>query len=99
MPDKPSERSMPYYVYPATELANAESSPAFIVAADDDPTVNAEQSARFYLALHKAKVPVELHLFRNGGHGFAIRKTQALPLAEWTLQCLAWMRASGFVPR
>ncbi|MFT3735005.1 MAG: alpha/beta hydrolase [Rhodocyclaceae bacterium] len=96
---KTPERLMPYYTYPATTLADADSSPAFIVAADDDPTVNAEQSARFYLALHKAKVPAELHLYRNGGHGFAIRKTQALPLAEWTLQCLAWMRATGFVPR
>jgi acetyl esterase/lipase len=99
MPDKPSERSMPYYAYPAAELVDAESSQTFIVAADDDTTVNAEQSARFYLALHKAKVPSELHLFRNGNHGFAIRKTQGLPIAEWTLQCLAWMRASGFVPR
>ncbi|HSD40013.1 MAG TPA: alpha/beta hydrolase [Rhodocyclaceae bacterium] len=98
-PEKISERVMPYFEYPATELGDQDSSQAFIVAADDDTTVNAEQSARLYMALHKAKVPTELHLFRNGNHGFAIRKTQALPLAEWTLQCLAWMRASGFVPR
>lgn len=99
MPDKANERQMIYFEYPATDLADSDSSQAFIVAADDDTTVNAEQSARFYLALHKAKVPAELHLYRNGNHGFAIRKTQALPVAEWTHQCLEWMRATGFVPR
>jgi acetyl esterase/lipase len=93
-----SERHMPYYEYPAIAMADKDSSPAFIVAANDDTTVNASQSARFYLALHDAKVPAELHIFRDGNHGFAIRKTNALPIAEWTQQCLAWMRASGFVP-
>lgn len=99
LPEKTDERQMPYFEYPATSLADADSSPSFIVAADDDTTVNAEQSARFYIALHKAKVPAELHLYRNGNHGFAIRKTQALPIAGWTHQCLEWMRAIGFVPR
>lgn len=99
LPEKADERQMPYFEYPATSLADADSSPAFIVAADDDTTVNAEQSARFYIALHKARVPAELHLYRHGNHGFAIRKTQALPVAGWTHQCLEWMRAIGFVPR
>lgn len=99
LPEKPGEHAMIYREYAIPPMVTSESSPAFIVAADDDPTVNAEQSARIYLALHAAKVPAELHLFRNGGHGFAIRKTQALPVAEWTLQCLAWLRATGIVPR
>lgn len=97
--DRLPERAIPLFAYPTPALAAADSSPAFIVAADDDATVNAEQSARLYIALHKARVPSELHLYRNGGHGFAIRKTQGLPVAAWTLQCLAWMGSQGFVPR
>lgn len=74
------------------------SSPAFIVAAQDDATVNAAQSARFYLALQEEGVGSELHIFRIGGHGFAIRKTKNLPVAAWTGLCEKWMIEQSFLP-
>ncbi|GAB2896416.1 alpha/beta hydrolase [Uliginosibacterium flavum] len=97
LPAKASEGALAIHDYPAVPAAD--SSPAFIVAADDDPKVNTEQSARFYAALHNAKVPAELHIYRGGDHGFALRKNNALPVADWARQSLEWMRASGFVPR
>lgn len=88
-------------VYGAMDLGEVppDTPPAFIVAADNDSTVTSERSARFYIALRQAQVRAELHIYRDGGHGFAIRKTNGLPVAEWTQQCLAWMRMTGFVPR
>jgi acetyl esterase/lipase len=46
--------------------------PTFIMQTEDDP-INAENGLYYYLALKKAKVPAELHLYSSGGHGYGIR--------------------------
>jgi acetyl esterase/lipase len=46
--------------------------PAFIMQTEDDP-VNVENGLFYYLALKKVKVPAEMHLYANGGHGYGIR--------------------------
>ena len=83
--------------YPAIPagLAVTSSTPrAFLVAADDDPLVNAADNAgRFYAALKAAKVPAELHIYSSGGHGFGIRKTDKTS-AAWPDALIAWLTAS-----
>lgn len=63
---------------------------AFIALADDDSGVNPENSIRFYQALKKAKVPCELHIFREGGHGFGLAKA-LWPTNQWTTLCQNWL--------
>jgi acetyl esterase/lipase len=64
----------------------------FLVAADDDPTVNAADNAgRFFAALHAAKVPAELHIYSSGGHGFGILKSGKTS-AAWPNALLAWLK-------
>ena len=46
--------------------------PSFIVQAEDDP-VHVENSTVYFLALKNAKVPAEMHLYANGGHGYGLR--------------------------
>ncbi len=46
--------------------------PTFIVHASDDGAVPVENSVRFYQACVKNKVPVEMHLYPHGGHGFGM---------------------------
>lgn len=46
--------------------------PVFIVHAGDDPTVPVENSIRFYKACIEKNVPVEMHLYPHGGHGFGL---------------------------
>ena len=46
--------------------------PAFIVHAGDDETVPVENNIRYYQACKKNKVPVEMHLYPKGGHGFGL---------------------------
>ena len=48
--------------------------PSFIVQAEDDP-VHVENSTVYFLALKNAKVPAEMHLYANGGHGYGLRRT------------------------
>jgi acetyl esterase/lipase len=48
-------------------------SPSFLVHAGDDTGVPVENSVRFYQACIKNKVPVEMHLYPKGGHGFGMK--------------------------
>lgn len=64
--------------------------PTFIVQAEDDP-VHVENSTVYYLELKNAKVPAELHLFAEGGHGYGLRPT-ALPVTHWPDLVETWMR-------
>jgi acetyl esterase/lipase len=75
----------------------ADTSPAFILAAHNDSKVPASHSAKFYTALYEAKVSTELHIYRDGEHGFAISKTNGLPVANWTNQCVVWFKQMAFI--
>jgi acetyl esterase/lipase len=64
----------------------------FLVAADDDTTVNAADNAgRFYAALKAAKVPGELHIYSSGGHGFGMIQSGKTS-AAWPGALIAWLR-------
>jgi acetyl esterase/lipase len=68
--------------------------PTFLVHANDD-NLSSANSARFYLALLKAKVPAELHVYSKGGHGYGIRQ-RGLPISSWGERLLEWMKLNGF---
>lgn len=51
---------------------SASTPPSFLVHAADDATVPVENSLRYYAACIKNKVPVEMHLYPKGGHGFGM---------------------------
>ena len=53
-----------------------ETPPMFFAHASNDP-VSAENSVALYLALQRAKVPAEMHLYRSGGHGFGLRQIRS----------------------
>ncbi|HWE96296.1 MAG TPA: alpha/beta hydrolase [Tepidisphaeraceae bacterium] len=69
--------------------------PIFIAQASDDPL--SDNSVYLYLALKQAGVPVELHMYTKGGHGFGIKPT-GKPSATWTDRCADWMRSQGILP-
>jgi len=75
---------------------NARTPPVFFVHAGDDP-ISAEGSITMYLALRRAKVPAELHLYASGGHGFGLRPTDK-PATTWPKRCEEWLRATGVIP-
>ena len=47
-------------------------------------------------ALHRAGVPVELHLFRHGGHGWGLGKPGSEP-AAWPQLLLAWLQSHDWM--
>jgi acetyl esterase/lipase len=72
----------------------ADTPPLFIVHASDDTVSEVEHSVAFYLALKRAKIDAELHIYATGGHGFGVRPGS--PCAGWTRCCTDWMRQRGF---
>jgi acetyl esterase/lipase len=64
--------------------------PSFIVQTEDDP-VHVENALVYYQALKDAKVPAELHVYAEGGHGYGLRRT-ALPVTAWPESVEVWLR-------
>jgi acetyl esterase/lipase len=89
----------------SSELADyiripAGTGPMFLVHASDDeePGAPPEQSVAMYLALRRAGVPAELHIYANGRHGFGVRPSD-LPVAQWPARCEEWLVQQGFLAR
>jgi acetyl esterase/lipase len=69
--------------------------PCFIVHTADDRTVPVQNSLMFALALRDNKVPVELHIFEHGPHGFALGGNDPI-LSTWPTLAARWLRTHGF---
>ncbi|MCS6774953.1 MAG: alpha/beta hydrolase [Chloroherpetonaceae bacterium] len=67
--------------------------PAFLVMTQDDP-IRVENAFVYAQALHRAGVPVELHVYPTGGHGYGLRPS-AHPVCRWPELAAVWMRALG----
>jgi len=80
--------------YRIEAMPGAKYPPAFLLQADDDPTVNPLDAVAIYTALKQAGTSAELHLFRRGGHGFGIRDAQG-PVARWPALCADWLKEIG----
>lgn len=72
--------------------------PCFLVHAEDDDVVPVENSLLFRTALKAAKVPVETHIFEQGGHGFGWgARTEGKPAHAWPELFLAWAKGHGLL--
>lgn len=72
----------------------AQTPPTFLILADDDGGVPPRNSIEFYMALKKYKIPAEMHIFRDGGHGFGMNKKN-LPVDQWPSLFAQWMKTQG----
>ena len=70
--------------------------PAFLFHTDGDAGVVPENSVRFYLALRRAKVPAELHIFEKGPHGVGLAMNDPA-LGEWPALLTTWLRGRGLL--
>jgi acetyl esterase/lipase len=71
--------------------------PTFIAMAADDP-VRVENALYYALALRNAKVPVELHVYPTGGHGYGLRSSKEV-VTTWPQRATDWMRSRGFLQK
>lgn len=69
----------------------ADTPPTFMIHAGDDRSVPVENSLLFYRALKDKGVSAELHIYPEGGHGFALALDKGY-LSTWTDRCVDWLR-------
>lgn len=70
--------------------------PTFLVHSIDDNGVPPENSFEFLAACRAHRVPVELHLFDHGGHGYGLGGEDKA-LRQWPSLCAAWLEGRGFL--
>lgn len=70
--------------------------PTLLVQAENDYEDGVNQSLTYYMALKNAKVPVEMHLYAQGGHGFGLRRTK-LPITRWPELTEKWLVTIGII--
>jgi acetyl esterase/lipase len=74
-----------------------ETPPTFLVHASDDKAVNPENTIVFYQALLRNKVPAEMHIYQNGGHGFGLHN--ATTKEDWFESCKNWLDENGWLKK
>ena len=70
--------------------------PTFLVHAEDDDVNSVNHSLVYYVALKKAGVPAEMHLYAQGGHAFGLRRTK-LPITDWPQLVEKWLGKIGMI--
>ena len=70
--------------------------PTFLLQNEDDDSDNVDDSLVYYIALKNAGVPVEMHLYAQGGHAFGLRRTK-FPATAWPELVQTWLRTIGMV--
>lgn len=70
--------------------------PVFLACAYDDSMP--EQMATFFVALRKAGINAELHIYNSGGHGFGVRE-RPIAVTGWSTRFVEWMGDRGFLKK
>jgi acetyl esterase/lipase len=76
----------------------ARTPPVFLAHGGDDIISPPEHSVLMYLALRRAGVPAELHVYATAAHDFGVRPSSH-PCSGWTESCANWLRHQGFLRR
>ncbi|MEJ7712895.1 MAG: alpha/beta hydrolase [Pyrinomonadaceae bacterium] len=74
----------------------AETPPTFLFHTNEDTGVPPENSVAFYLALRKAKVPAELHIYERGRHGLGLAPGDPV-LSTWKERLAGWLYTRGLL--
>ena len=72
--------------------------PTFLLQAEDDPVDSVNNSLVYYIALKDAGVPVEMHLYAQGGHAFGVRRTK-FPITDWPDLVETWLQTIGMTSK
>lgn len=85
-------------VHDIAAAARADAPPLFLLHATNDTSVPVANSLDVFDAFTVQGVPVDMHVFSEGGHGFGIRYAEGLPVAVWPDLVVGWMEGGGFLP-
>ena len=66
----------------------------FLLQAENDHVDTADDSLAYYMSLKKAGVPVEMHLYAQGGHAFGLKPSK-FPISQWPRLAETWLKTIG----
>ncbi|MFL9830455.1 prolyl oligopeptidase family serine peptidase [Flavobacterium sp. ST-87] len=81
--------------YSNEKEVNENTPPTFLIHATDDGAVPVENSINYYMALKKNKVPAEMHIYQNGGHGFGLGVVGTN--TDWPKALEHWLTANKII--
>jgi acetyl esterase/lipase len=81
---------------PRSQVAGWKPPPIFLAHGGADIISPLEHSVLMYLALKRAGIPTELHVYAGAAHDFDVRKLDH-PCSTWTARCMDWLRSQGFL--
>lgn len=95
----------PAYLSPDNDLTrlapeikvSKDTPPAFVAMTIDDP-LHMEGAMNYTLALKSAHVPVELHMYPSGGHGYGLRKSDHT-VSHWPQRATEWLQTQGWLKK
>ncbi len=76
----------------SNELKVSQSTPPTFLISTTDDFVSPENSILYFQACRKNNVPVEMHIYEKGGHGYALKKKSLGPVETWPARMEDWMR-------
>jgi endo-1,4-beta-xylanase len=93
MSSRPAFEALIYPVIPKAMVLTKQAPPAFLVCGEQDRPDIAQGLPELYLALKRAGVSAELHVYAGVGHGFGVRATNRPPVSGWLQLFLDWLTA------
>ncbi|MEQ8848093.1 alpha/beta hydrolase [Botrimarina sp.] len=79
----------------ADEQVDPQTPPTLLIHSVDDQSVPVANAVRFFEACRRHNVPVEMHLYQTGGHGYGMWANEG-SVAQWPTVLEGWLRANGF---
>jgi endo-1,4-beta-xylanase len=96
---RPAFQALIYPAIPRDMNLSKETPPAFLLCGENDRENISQGLPELYLALKKAGVSAELHVYAGIGHGFGMRTRNQGAIAGWPARFVEWLQAAGFVKR
>jgi acetyl esterase/lipase len=93
---RPSFQALLYPAIPAGLVYSREAPPAFLLCGDGDTPVISQGLAELYLAMRRAGIHAELHIYAGVGHGFGLRSSNEGPVAAWPQRFVDWLASTKF---
>ncbi|MFN7931853.1 MAG: alpha/beta hydrolase [Bryobacteraceae bacterium] len=94
---KPAFQVLVYPAIPKDMPLSKETPPAFLVCGENDRQNISQGLPELYLAMKRAGVSAELHVYAGVGHGFGMRPTLKGPVSGWVTRFHEWLGARGFL--
>jgi endo-1,4-beta-xylanase len=96
---KPAFQALVYPAIPRDMPLSKDTPPAFLLCGENDRQNISQGLPELYLALKRAEVSAELHVYAGVGHGFGMRERTKGPVRDWAARFREWMDSSGFLKR